>query len=102
MKRDRAEHCHDSAFNKMYNQNEYLIVKYGNAIWFDSPVHMDIDGNIVNNKALAFSRPVNIAITRPDNVFVIDWTGDNTHCKSDSIKVGEKKLYQLARCQERK
>jgi len=90
--RNRAEHCHDSAFNKMCNQNEHLLVKSGNAVWLDSPVHMDIDGNIVEDEALAFGRPVNISITRPENVFVMDETGDNTHGKSDSIKGGEKKV----------
>ena len=40
----------------------------------------------------AFGHPVTIKITRPENIFVFDEMGDNTHGKEDTVKGGEKML----------
>ena len=55
---NRASHCHYTAFDKMYNQVEYTLIKSGNAVLYEHPVHMDMEGNIVNNKSHAFGHPV--------------------------------------------
>ena len=90
--RNQANHCHGSSFQNMYNQNENGLVKSGNAVRFDRPVHMDSSGKIVDAEVHAFVWPESINMTFRDNVFVMDETGDNTHGKNDSIKGGEKKI----------
>jgi hypothetical protein len=81
--RNRQEHCNDTTFTKMYDQTEVLITKSGNARPFETPVHMDIEGNVVENESLAFGRPVTLDIHRKTNCFLGDEVGDNTHGKDD-------------------
>jgi hypothetical protein len=90
--RNRQEHCNDTTFTKMYDQTEVLITKSGNARPFETPVHMDIEGNVVENESLAFGRPVTLDIHRKTNCFLGDEVGDNTHGKDDGNNGGEKAM----------
>ena len=53
---------------------------------------MDIKGNVVTDVAQGFGGPVNIEPERPENVFLMDKSGGNTHGKADAQKGGEKKV----------
>ena len=88
--RCRDEHCTTPAFEKMFNQFERFLLESGNAVKFPEPVHMDRRGRIVEDEKDGYGRKVPIDITRPQNVFVYDETGDNTHGKDDSNNGGEK------------
>jgi len=87
---DEEDTERESTFTKMYNQVEAGALKSGNAIKYEQPVHMDKDGNIVLEAKDAFGLPVTIKITRPENCFCFDETGDNTHGKDDGHKGGQK------------
>ena len=63
--RNRASHCNDGTFTKMYDQVEDAAVESGNAKRLEEPVLMNMDGEIVVDEALAFGRPVSIEWTRP-------------------------------------
>jgi hypothetical protein len=76
----------------MYDQCEEGLVASGNAVRFKHPVHMDANGKIVDNESLAFGYPVTIDYERPDNVFFLDKTGDNTHGKDDGNRGGQRKV----------
>ncbi len=82
-KKNRYAHCPYSAFFIMYNQTEAALLYSGNAHKFDTPVHMDANGNAVNSKSQAFGYPVNVDVHRRNNVFLMDETGDNLHGKDD-------------------
>ena len=47
---NREDHCHDDAFQKMYSQNQVGLVESGNAKEYEQPVHVDIEGNIVEDE----------------------------------------------------
>jgi hypothetical protein len=53
-KKNWFAHCTYSAFFKMYNQIEVVLVILDNAQKFDTPAHMDAGGNDVDNKSQAF------------------------------------------------
>ena len=88
--RNRANHCHDTPFQRMFNETENRLVASGNARRLAVPVHMDIHGNIVIDVAMAFGCPVTIEYIRPENCFVMDETGTNTHGTDDFRNGGEK------------
>lgn len=88
----RDSHCNYSNFLQMYTNSGHHLIRSGNAVKFEPPVHMDVDGNVVEDESLAFGCPVSINIIHPNNVFCMDETGDNTHGKSDGKKGGEKFL----------
>ena len=90
LSKDRHLHVNDPSFTKMLNQQERGLVQSGNAVYLPEPVHMDMEGNIVENAAEGYGRPVTIKITRPTNVFYLDETGSITHGKDDKAKGGEK------------
>jgi len=73
----------------MYNNYELALVKSGNAVKLDNPVHMDQNGKVVPEED-ALGWQVTHKIIRPENVFVFDETGGNTNGKSDSRNGGEK------------
>ena len=76
----------------MFNQIQNGALKSGNAVKLDEPVHMDKSGNAVADEKDGLGLPVSIKITRPENCFVLDETGSNTHGKDDARKGGEKKV----------
>ena len=90
--RNRDGHTHDAAFSKMGDQIEDVLLDSGNAVKFDTPVHMDKEGRIVEDESKGFGRPVTTNIVDPSNVFVMDETGDNTCGKNDGNNAGEKKV----------
>ena len=55
-------------------------------------MHMDANGKIVEDESLAFGRPVTVYYLRPENVFFLDETGDNTHGKDDGNRGGQRKV----------
>jgi hypothetical protein len=67
----------------MYDQVEAGLVASGNVVRYDNPVHNNVNGKMVGDKSLAFGCPVSINHVRPENVFFLDKTGDNTHGKDD-------------------
>ena len=89
---NRKSHCHYGAFAMMYNQVENLLLESGNAVKYNTPMHMDMEGNIVDDESRAFGTPVSLNLTRPENIFVLDETGDNTHGKEDAVKGGQKMM----------
>lgn len=78
--RNRHDHCNFAAFSRMYDNIGKQLIASG------------IEGNIVEDENLAFGCPVTINITRRENIFCMDETGDNTHGKNDCKKGGEKKV----------
>ena len=72
--RNRADHCHNLPFEKMFNATEKRLIASGNAARLAVPVHIDIHGNIVDNIAKGFGRPVGIKYIRPENCFVMGET----------------------------
>ena len=74
------------AFTLMCNNIESALIDSGNAVKFETPVHMDKMGNIVNDETLAFGLPVTINIIRPGNVFYMDEIGRKTHGTNDKQK----------------
>ena len=88
--RNRSGHCHYEAFFKMCNQVENGLIKSGNAKKLDEPVHMDLEGNVVEDESQAFGYPVTLDITHPENCFHTDETGATTSGKDDGNKAGEK------------
>jgi hypothetical protein len=70
----------------MCNNIESALIDSGNAVKFETPVHMDKMGNIVNDETLAFGLPVTINIIRPGNVFYMDEIGRKTHGTNDKQK----------------
>ena len=55
-------------------------------------MHKDTNGEIVDDVSLAFGHPVTINYVRPENVFFLDETGDNTHGKDDGNRGGQRKV----------
>lgn len=55
----------------MYDGNEAMLIEHRIAEQFDEPVHMDKDGNIVDNEAEAYGRPVTIDIKHPDYLILL-------------------------------
>ena len=90
--RNRAGHCNHDTFTKMYDNFERGLVDSGNAERYEKPVHMNMEGNIVEDETLAFGRPVTIRITRPENAIVANETGCNTHGSEDAKKGGQKRV----------
>ena len=90
--RNREDHCNFVAFSKMYDQCEEGLVASGNVVRYDRPVHYNQVGKIVNDETLAFGHPVTIKYLRPENVFFLDETGDNTHGKDDGNRGGQRKV----------
>ena len=76
----------------MYDQCEEGLVASGNVVRYDRPVHYNQVGKIVNNETLAFGHPVTIKYLRPENVFFLDKTGNNTHGKDDGNRGGQRKV----------
>jgi hypothetical protein len=87
--KNRADHCCYPPFEKMYRVWEDALVTSGNAIRLETPVHMDMEGNVVHEEA-ALGWMVTHKIIRPENVLVLDETGANTNGKSDCRNGGEK------------
>lgn len=73
----------------MYKNRYEDIVNSGNGRWLEEPVHMDVDGNIVEDESEAFGWEVTMVYTRPHNVFFFDETGGNTCEKDDGNNGGE-------------
>ena len=90
--RNRADHCHMIPFEKMYNQAQNGLRESGCYVLLDEPVHMDIKGNVVEDEAMSFGRPVTLKPKRPDNAFLMDETGNNTHGKDDGRQGGERSV----------
>lgn len=88
--RNRANHCTYAAFTKMYDQTFDTMIKSGNAELLPEPIHVDKDGNEVENIFEGYGHAVTIKITHPENIFVMDETGDNTHGKDDKNSGGQK------------
>jgi len=65
---NRKSHCHYGAFAMMYNQVENLLLESGNAVKYNTPMHMDMEGNIVYDESRAFGTPVSLNLTRPENM----------------------------------
>ena len=61
--RNRADHCHDVPFQKMYNQIENDLVLADNAERLDLPAHMYIKGKVVDDESKGFGRPMIIKFT---------------------------------------
>ena len=89
--RNRSDHVTYVAFDRQFNQVEEGLVESGNAVKFDTPKHMDRQGNEVD-EANAHGHPVTIDIIHPENVFAADECGDNTNGKDDAKQGGEKRL----------
>jgi hypothetical protein len=53
----------------MYDQCKAGLVALGNAVRYEHPVHMDANGEIVEDESLAFDRPVTVNYLHPENVF---------------------------------
>ena len=53
----------------MYDQCKASLVASGNAVRYKHPVHMDANGEIVEDESLAFDRPVTVNYLHPENVF---------------------------------
>ena len=53
----------------MYDQCKAGLVALGNAVRYEHPVHMDANGEIVEDESLAFGRPVTVNYLHPENVF---------------------------------
>ena len=87
--RNRADHFHDILFGQMYKQMENGLVESGCFVLLEIPVHVDMQGNVVEDEALGFGRPVTIKPKRPRNAFLVNETRDNTHGKNDSRRGGE-------------
>ena len=90
--RNREDHCNFVTFSKMYDQCEEGLVASGNVVRYDRPVHCNQVGTIVEDETLAFGHPVTIEYLRPENVFFLDETGDNTHGKDDGNRGGQRKV----------
>ena len=75
----------------MYDQCKAGLVALGNAVRYEHPVHMDANGEIVEDESLAFGRPVTVNYLHPENVFFWDETGENTHGKDDGNRGGQRK-----------
>ncbi len=89
---NREDHCNFVTFSKMYNQCEEGLVASVNIVQYDCPVHYNQVGTIVDDETLAFGHPVTIKYIRPENVFFLDETGDNTHGKDDGNRGGQRKV----------
>ena len=95
--RNREDYCNYAAFVKMYTQCEDGLVASGNAVRYEHPVHNDANGKIVDNVSLAFGNLVTINYVRPENVFFLDETVDNTHGNDDRNQAARGKLFQEAK-----
>eukprot|EP00956_Cyclotella_meneghiniana_P012685 scaffold18029_cov37-Cyclotella_meneghiniana.AAC.4 len=75
----------------MYNQVYSAGVDSGNMALLDTPIHMDRVGNIVLPDAVdALGMQIEHTWVYPENVFVMDETGDNTNGKNQGNNGGEK------------
>ncbi len=90
--RNREDHCNHTAFRKMYDQCKEGLIASGNVVRYDKPVHYNQNGEIVNNETLAYGYSVTIKYLRPEDVFFLDETGDNTHGKDDGNQGGQRKV----------
>mmetsp|Transcript_33611 Transcript_33611/g.68233 ORF Transcript_33611/g.68233 Transcript_33611/m.68233 type:complete len:887 (-) Transcript_33611:1079-3739(-) len=90
--RRREEQCDYPSFERMYNNIEKGVIASGNGVVLDEPVHMDIDGNVVDDSSAAIGRQTSLKYTRPENCFVFDETGSNTNGTADKRKGGQKKV----------
>ena len=90
--RNRADHCTYSAFEKMFNQVEALLIQSGNAKKSERPTHQDRHGNVVDDVTLAFGLMVTLIFLRACNAFLFDETGCKTNGKEDGKKGGEKQV----------
>jgi len=90
--KNRAEAVLFDYFVKMYIQFDNAVIQSGNGKRFERPVHMDRNGRIVEDEKDGYGRPVQVDVFRPENVFVMDECGDNTHGKDDGNRAGEKKV----------
>jgi hypothetical protein len=50
----------------MYIQVENSLLESGNAVKNNTPMHMDMEGNIVDDKSRAFGTPVSLNLTKPE------------------------------------
>jgi hypothetical protein len=82
----------------MYNQCEAGLVASGNAVRYEQSVHMDANGEIVEDESLAFGRPVTVNYLHPENVFFFDETRDNMH--GMGIEGVRGKLFRKAKFQK--
>ena len=71
------------AFFKMFEQIEAALLTLRNACKFNSPIHMDAAGNIIDDESQAVGLPVTIDIINHHNCFCFDETGNYTHGKND-------------------
>eukprot|EP00984_Skeletonema_dohrnii_P026505 scaffold15870_cov153-Skeletonema_dohrnii-CCMP3373.AAC.1 len=67
--RRREEQCDYPSFERMYNNVEKGVIASGNGVVLDEPVHMDIDGNVVDDSSAAIGRQTSLMYTRPENCF---------------------------------
>jgi hypothetical protein len=84
----------------MYAQCEDGLVASGNAVRYEHPLHKDANGKIVDDVSLAFGHPVTIDYVRPENVYFLNETGDNTHGKSTGIEAVRGKSFREANFQK--
>jgi hypothetical protein len=83
-KRNQDDICAKVGKKFARNQkNQYIQVKNsllesGNTVKMknNTPMQMDMEGNIVDDGSRAFGTPVSLNLTRPENFFVLDKTGD--------------------------
>ena len=72
--RNRSEHCTYDALLAMYKRVYDAMVESGNARRLEEPRHVDREGNVVENALSGWGYPINIEITDPKNIFVLDET----------------------------
>jgi hypothetical protein len=88
--RNRSEHCTYAALIQMYKRSFNAFVESGNARKLPEPRHVDRDGNVVEDAVSGYGHPVDIEITHPENIFVMDETGCNTGGRNDKNNASEK------------
>jgi hypothetical protein len=86
----RAKDALYEHLQQMYDNNYAMFVEAGIAVELAEPVHMDRDGNIVDDESKAFGYPVTHVYTHPHLAFFGDECGDNTNMKKDCLFGGEK------------
>ena len=74
----------------MYNTFEAGLVKSGNVVLLETPVLMNMKGEIVQDEADAYGQAVTLRHTRPENVLVADETGSSTREMGDGQNGGQR------------
>ena len=87
---DRANFTSYSNFKDMYDHIEDILVHDSKvASWFDIPVFMNRDGEIVDDEADTYGMKVNINIEHPNMCIVMDEVGCNLSQTNDNATGGQ-------------